>query len=146
MISLRHKLWLGFGGLLLILLSVSFLSVVFLTSYSHTLERVFRENYNSAVYCDQMRDALDRLNLRSQLLIWSPGDSSSVDVASQESAFEKNLSDQELNCTLAGEAQHTAHLADLWGKYKMSLSQFEAGTGPARSDLYRQTLLPHTRK
>lgn len=49
MISLRAKLAAGFGGLLLILLVSSLLSMIVLTRYSHTLERVFHENYNSAI-------------------------------------------------------------------------------------------------
>ncbi len=72
MISLRHKLWIGFGTLLLILLAVSLLTAVVLTRYSHALERVFRENYDSVTYCDQMKDAMDQLNLRALLLIWNP--------------------------------------------------------------------------
>ena len=47
MISLRHKLWLGFGTLLLILLAVSVITAIVLTNYSHGLERIFRENYDS---------------------------------------------------------------------------------------------------
>src|SRR5258708_38988733 len=68
--SLRRKLWLGFGGLLAILATVSALSVVVLTRYSRALERVFRENYDSAVYCDAMKASLDQLNSRAQALLW----------------------------------------------------------------------------
>jgi CHASE3 domain sensor protein len=49
MISLRHKIWLGFGALLLIVLLVSLLSFVVMTRYSRALERVLRENYDSAL-------------------------------------------------------------------------------------------------
>lgn len=64
-ISLRTKLWSGFGGLLLILLAVSVLGVVVLTRYSRVLEQLFRENYDSVVYCDDMKRALDQLNARA---------------------------------------------------------------------------------
>lgn len=62
--SLRHRLWLGYGGLLLILVAVSILTVIVLTEYSRVLQRIFHENYASVVYCDNMKGALDRLNLR----------------------------------------------------------------------------------
>ncbi len=67
MTSLRNRLWLGFGSLLLILLVVSSLSMVVFTRYSHALERVFRENYDSAVYCDAMKESLDELNTRAAI-------------------------------------------------------------------------------
>jgi hypothetical protein len=52
------RLW----GLLVILATVSILSVVVLTRYSRALDVVFRENYDSAVYCDAMKASLDQLN------------------------------------------------------------------------------------
>jgi hypothetical protein len=49
MISLRNKLWMGFGGSLFILVLVSVLAMAVLTRYSRVLERVFHENYDSAM-------------------------------------------------------------------------------------------------
>ena len=67
MTSLRNRLWLGFGSLLLILLVVSALSMIVFTRYSRTLERVFSENYNGAIYCDAMKESLDQLNTRASV-------------------------------------------------------------------------------
>jgi len=49
------------------LLAVSVLTLVVLTRYSRALERVFHENYNSAIYCDGMNHALDQLNARASV-------------------------------------------------------------------------------
>jgi NtrC-family two-component system sensor histidine kinase KinB len=142
MTSLRAKLTLGFGGLLAILLAVSLLSVVVLTSYSHTLERVFRENYNSAIYCDKMKAALDALDTRAQGIVWGdPETKGQIDEAAQKEQFQSNLNLQLANCTLPGELDQTRRLATLWENYRRVYQQFD-GAGNNAPDLYRQTLLP----
>ena len=100
--SLRVKLAIGFGGLLVILFAISILSVVVLTRYSHALEKVFRENYDSAVYCNAMKEALDELNGRAQRLVWHEADD--TDQRSQTVRFDTNLHRQMGNCSLPGEA------------------------------------------
>src|SRR3954469_16132561 len=101
MISLRHKLWLGFGGLLVILIIVTALTVTVLTHYSRALERVFRENYDSTVYCNSMEDALDQLDVRAQHVVWQ--DSAATPAATRPATpsliakFEENLRLQALN-------------------------------------------------
>jgi two-component system, NtrC family, sensor histidine kinase KinB len=140
MMTLRHKLWAGFGGLLAVLMAVSILTAVVLTRYSKTLERVFRENYDSAVYCDSMKAALDQLNLRTQLTLWHRTDNQSIDLTAQLGKFEWNLAHQLANCTLPGEADHTYRLADLWKQYRAALTGFYAADDG--TDIYRSTLLP----
>ncbi len=94
MTSLRNRLWLGIGSLLLIILVVSSLTIIVFTRYSHALERVFRENYDSAVYCDAMKESLDQLNLRAERLLWEEPAARKIDLAKIESRFESNLASQ----------------------------------------------------
>jgi len=142
MVSLRHKLWLGFGTLLLILLAVSFLTAVVLTRYSHTLEHLFRENYDSVTYCDQMKKAADRLNLRTLFFIWNPAEAGKIDGAAERSVFRTNLDHEFGNLTLPGEAEHTRRLSGLWEIYQRDLPKLEALPPERRGDIYRSTLLP----
>ena len=142
MTSLRAKLAVGFGGLLLILLIVSLLSMIVLTRYSHTLERVFRENYDSAIYCDRMKEALDALDDRAQAIIWDASDSSiQANPAAKEKEFETNLNLQLANCALPGELDRTRQLASIWIDYRQSYEQFDAA-GNDKRELYRRVLLP----
>ena len=144
MTSLRAKLAVGFGGLLLILLIVSLLSMVVLTRYSHTLERVFRENYDSAIYCDQMKAALDALDARAQAIAWGDSDSSfQVDPTKRKQQFETNLNLQLANCTLPGELERTRQLASIWANYRGAYEQFDAAPADSR-DLYRRVLTSAT--
>lgn len=141
MISLRRRLWLGYGGLLLVLLVVSAMSALVLTRYSRALERVFRENYDSARYCGEMDESLDRLDARAQRLIWEEEAARQNDVQAQEARFDLNLQRQLTNCTLPGELDQTRHLQDLWGRFKARYQQFDAESAD-RPALYRQDLLP----
>src|SRR5579862_9555437 len=107
MISLRRKLWLGFGALLIILFAVSLLTVIVLTRYSHTLEQVFHDNYNSAIFCDKMKASLDRLNIRVEFQLWQDPRAAQIDPAIEQKMFEVQLVNQLNNCTLVGEKEHT---------------------------------------
>jgi signal transduction histidine kinase len=142
MTSLRHRLWLGYGGLLLILLAVSILTVIVLTNYSHVLQRIFHENYDSVVYCDNMKSAMEQLNLRQQLVIWRGPSAAQIDQAAQQKIFHDNLADELNNCTLRGELEHSQRLSDLWQQYSSAAAQFDAAPAPRQLDLYRATLLP----
>jgi two-component system, NtrC family, sensor histidine kinase KinB len=141
MTSLRNRLWLGFGSLLLIVLAVSLLSMVVFTRYSHAMERVFRENYDSAVYCDAMKESLDQLNTRAQRLIWEEPEARKIDLPAIETRFQENLDSQLGNTTLPGERDASLHLADLWQQYRSHYDKFDS-VQAGRSDLYKSDLLP----
>ena len=141
MTSLRNRLWLGFGSLLAILLVVSSLTIIVFTRYSHALEDVFRENYDSARYCDAMKEALDQLNNRAQRLVWQEPTAKTIDLAAVEYQFDSNLMSQIRNVTLPGEKEATEHLADLWQQYRARTTAFSAATS-GRRRLYEGDLLP----
>lgn len=140
--SLRIKLTLAFGGLLAILLAVSILSILVLTSYSHTLETLFRENYDSAIYCDRMKEALDALNSGAEHLTFQdPLSLGRIDPRSEIKAFESNLNSQLANCTLPGELELTRRLQSLWVDYKATYQQLDAAT-PSSAEFYRLQIFP----
>ena len=141
MISLRHKIALGFGGLLLILIVVAAISVRVLGGYSHTLDTLFHENYDSAMFCQTMKDSLDELNNQAQRALWQPGAAPSAQIRPIEEKFETNFTRQLNNCTLPGERELTMRLGDLWSQYKQRYEQFTEA--PARdSSVYSDVLLP----
>lgn len=139
--TLRGRLWLAFGGLLFILMLVSALSVVVMTRYSRVLDQVFRENYDSAVYCDRMKDALDRTDAAAQRQAWD-GTGSDEGAAVARADFDTNLRKQLGNVTLAGERERTEELQAEWDHYKQSLALLESAPAPDRAEIYRQQLLP----
>lgn len=122
MTSLRQKLTLAFGGLLIILTSVGVLSGLLLTQYSSTLERLFRENYNSVVYAQNMKDAIDNLNE----LAWDQSfDASRIQDLVQQ--FESNLIQEKSNITLPGEHEMALELEAAWKEYRTGYLQKAEG-------------------
>ena len=135
--TLRGRLWIGFGGLLLILVIVSTLSVVVLTRYSHALQQVFRENYNSALYCDAMKESLDKLDVAAQNRAWGSPMLTPIDVHAERNSFDENLRRQLANITLPNERQYTEELSGQWSAYEAaeSRSSISAAAGGPRRHL-----------
>ncbi len=137
---LREKLILGSTVQLALLLLTGVVGVVLLRYYSGTVDRVFRENYNSVVYGQSMKDAVDELQDESA------GGPARQGVASAEVAsraarlFEDNLRLEEGNITVPGEAQAAADLRELWRSYRALLPPaLAAGAGQrAAADAQRQ--------
>jgi len=140
--SLRHKLWLGFGGLLAILLLVCVLSAVVLSTYSQGLQRAFSENFASAQFCERMQNALNQLTLRLQFELSHDQAASTIDAAAQTAQFDLNLDRQIHNVTLPGEYERTHAVAQLWHRYAADYQRFLGISPDARLALYRADLLP----
>lgn len=139
--SLRAKLWLSLGGLLLILLLCSAISALVLTHFSQELQRLLRENYDSEIYCDQMTDALDRLDASARQLAWNEaGDS--IDINAQKRRFEQNLRKQLNNVSLPGELEESQRLANLWSAFRRSLDALRVEPDQERRQIYVKGLLP----
>ena len=60
MIGLRQKLSLGFGGLLLIMLIIGIQGIIEFRNLGHSIDVILRENYQSVVACQEMKEALER--------------------------------------------------------------------------------------
>ncbi len=146
--GLRPKLALGFGGLLAILLVVGAYSLALLGRLGGSIDVILRENYDSVVACERMKEALERLD--SAALFSLAGDPARGRelAARQWPAFEQALATELGNVTLPGEGELAARLARLYGRYRPALERFladagAAGSSPAaRRGLYFGTLLP----
>ncbi len=143
--NLRAKLWLGFGGLLILLMAVSGLSIAVINWYSHAIERVLSENYRSVVYGEKMLDALDRLMANAQdLTFGSQARDQGFDrqLAAATTQFQENLDLEKQNITLPGEGEAESNLRTAWRAYHNQLDQvLAAGIGEGeRHDRYHALL------
>jgi signal transduction histidine kinase len=127
---------------LAILIVVSVLSGVYLTFYSHILERVFRENYDSVAFCNAMNQCIEQLNVKAEGEIWNTPTASTMDAAAANRIFAKNLKKELNNCTLSGELEHAQALLRQWQDYTTALGAFNAAPPADRTRLYRTELLP----
>lgn len=147
MFGIRQKLMLGFGGLLAILFAGGALSLVALNRYSTTLETILRENYDSVVYGQQMREAAEGLDDVAQFALF--GDMGMVNRSPSELVrqYEDALAREKRNVTLAGEGEFVERLAELWGGdngYKQQLTGLldSSESLDRRRQKYHDALLP----
>ena len=125
MLGLRQKLSLGFGGLLLIILIIGIQSIIHLTKLGESIDVILRENYRSVIACQQMKEALERMD--SGILFELLGYTQKGDelIRKNELVFEMALQVELNNITLPGEGEKASHLQDLFGKYKTALKRIE---------------------
>jgi two-component system, NtrC family, sensor histidine kinase KinB len=143
--SLKTKLILASCGPLLILLVVGLISIRTITQSSKTLDRIFRENYNSVAAGLAMKQAILEIERGVEPLLYeSSADKTLIDSAVLR--FSQSLKFQQRNLTLPGEQELTNKLAELWKTYRSELESFVQmqESGAARRGFYRTMLLPQS--
>ena len=144
MIGLRQKLSLGFGGLLLIILIIGIQSIIQLTKLGESIDIILRENYRSVIACQQMKEALERMD--SGILFELLGYTQKGDelIRKNELVFEVALGVELHNITVPGEGEKANHLQDLFGKYKVALKRWRIRESPitVRRNAYFTDLFP----
>lgn len=144
MLSLRQKLALGFGGLVVILLVVGALSIAALTRYSHALDRFLSENYRSVEYGQNMKDAIDHLDDSADAFILGEVDRADELTRKYTQVFETNLAGERANITLKNEGETAQQLAAAWKKYQSDQVRLrDPGLkDEQRRALYRESVRP----
>jgi len=144
MVGLRAKLLLGFGGMLVILVTVSLLGESVLDRYSGAMERTFNEEFQSVAACEDMNSAVDHIDTALQEHFWR---NSPIDTAALErwrTQFEQRLAGQRATATLSGEREATERMAHLWSDYRQFYPTLLDESVPLdqRSKSYAQVGLP----
>ena len=114
MFGIRQKLALGFGGVLAILLLVGFLGRESLRRYTGSLERIFRENYDSVVYGQEMKEAVESIDDTAQASLYNGLIAPQRTPEQMIAQFEANLAKEQGNITLPHEGDWADELARLW--------------------------------
>ena len=126
MSGLQKQLTVGFGGLLALLLVVGSVSLYLLTHYSHTVVRVFNDNYKSVVYGQSMKDAINQIDdLLQSSLIQGTAHADAEFVRAHDD-FESNLKLEQNNITVPGEREVVAELDARWRRYTKVLAMIRA--------------------
>ncbi|MBL0062991.1 MAG: HAMP domain-containing protein [bacterium] len=131
MFSLKSKLILGFSALLAVAVIVGAIGSSVVNSYGQALTRILRENYDSIVYCEGMKNALSdfRDEVQDVSVLGQHLDSASLDKASQE--FGRQLDLERGNITLSGEKDSVEAVTRLWKALQLDALQL---TGNSLSD------------
>ena len=144
MIRLRQKLSLGFGGLLLIILIIGIQSIIQLTQLGESIDVILRENYRSVIACQQMKEALERMDSGILFELLGYTEKGEEIIRKNELAFGMALEVELHNITLPGEGEKASHLQGLFDQYKTTLKRIEDSRLPmnSRRNAYFTDLFP----
>jgi two-component system, NtrC family, sensor histidine kinase KinB len=111
MIGLRTKLTLGFGSLLIIVAVIGFMIMGQLAHLGDAIDVILRENYRSVVACQDMKEALERID--SGILITMDANRSLGEslIKTNFLAFDHALRNEKSNITLPGEQELVSALS-----------------------------------
>ena len=140
--SIRQKLWLGIGGMLVILLTVSVLGNLVINSTNRSIDAMFKNNYDSVVYAHRMIDALEQANTGLQIVaLRGRADTKTrAFLQREDTEFADNLALQRGNVTEVGEQALTDQLGAAWAAYLKDEAALLKQ--PTRPGLYRERLRP----
>ncbi len=121
MIGLRQKLSLGFGGLLVIILIIGGQSIVQFGELGQSIDVILRENYRSVVACQEMKEALERMDSGILFVLLGHYREGRELIHTNGKRFEKALHAELNNITLPGEGEKAAALKALFARYQEAL-------------------------
>jgi signal transduction histidine kinase len=120
-LSLRQKLALGFGGLLVIIAAIGIHNITRITALGQTIDVILRENYRSVVACQEMKEALERMDSGAVFVLLGAEQKGNDQITQNETRFEKALQVVLGNITLPGEGEKAEALKQLFGQYRSEI-------------------------
>jgi signal transduction histidine kinase len=142
--TLNRRLLLGIAPILVIFLAVGLYAIFLFSKLGGAIDVILRENYQSVVASQNMKEATDGMN--AGLLLAMGGDEEKGKALFEQNApvFEKNLDVESHNITLPGEGDLAARVTHLHDAYMKTAAQFFAlpASDPNRRALYSSQLVP----
>jgi PAS domain S-box-containing protein len=143
MFSLRQKLLLGFGGLLLITLIGGIQSIIQFRHLGQSIDVILRENYRSVVACQDMKEALERMDSGVLFTFLGYQQLGNEQIKKNEAAFEKALHIELHNITVPGEGEKAIVLQALFTSYKVKIHDLQKQLQPGSARrVYLDEILP----
>ncbi len=119
--SLRQKLALGFGGLLLGIAAIGVHNISRITDLGKSIDVILRENYRSVVACQEMKESLERMDSGAMFVLLGAEQKGNDQITRNEERFEKALQVELGNITMPGEGQKAARLSQLFQQYRSEI-------------------------
>jgi signal transduction histidine kinase/HAMP domain-containing protein len=144
MVSIRQKLVLGFGGLLLIVAAMGILTIRHIDALGGAIDVILKQNYRSVVACQEMTESLERIDSGVLFTFAGHYDEGMSAIRQNEQHFRSALQIELGNLTLPGEARKARRIRELFMEYAKVI---EPVTAPStslsqRQRLYFSSLLP----
>lgn len=119
--SLRQKLALGFGGILVIIAVIGVHNITRITGLGQSIDVILRENYRSVVACQEMKEALERMDSGAVFVLLGAEEKGNEQIARHAPLFEKALSTEMGNITLPTEGEKAGELKRLFQQYRSTI-------------------------
>jgi two-component system, NtrC family, sensor histidine kinase KinB len=144
MLGLRQKLSLGFAGLLAIIVIIGAQSVMLFSQLGDSIDVILRENYRSVIACQQMKEALERMDSGILFVLLGYEQEGTQLIGANLAHFETALQVESNNITLPGEGEKAKELQDLFTQFKSAVRKLTEANTPAdeRRNDYFAKLLP----
>ena len=117
MISIRQKLLLGFGGLLVIVAAMGLLTIRQIDSLGGAIDVILRQNYRSVIACQEMSESLDHIDNGVLFTFTGHYDDGMNNIQQHNQKFLKALQVELGNITLPGEHQKAMQMRRLFTEY-----------------------------
>ncbi|NTV66358.1 MAG: HAMP domain-containing protein [Chlorobaculum sp.] len=108
------------------------------------IDVILRQNYRSVAAAQEMKEALEKMNIEALQSFSAEHPTGSVNVAESEKRFREALQIELGNITLPGEQEKADRIARLYNDYAKAIRAVSVDSTPLqqRRDLYFTTLLP----
>ena len=141
--GIRTKLLLGFSGLLAIVAILGVLTIGHISDLGQSINVILRENYTSVIACQNMRQALERIDDgMAYSLLGNPSEGQAkIDLNLKN--FHDALAVEQSNITIPGEKQKVEKLQEIFEKYAKTIPLVNDKNQPfeSRKDAYFKTQL-----
>jgi len=144
MFSIRQKILLVFGGLLLVLAGIAIMTILQIQRIGSAIDIILRENYQSVVACQEMKESLERIDSGVVFTLFGAVAEGQTQIDESTRRFSKALEIEMSNITVEGEGEKADSLSE---RYRVYLDALPLVTDPsrpleARRADYFGTLLP----
>jgi two-component system, NtrC family, sensor histidine kinase KinB len=143
LVSLKHKLALGFGGLLAIIAVIGLLTIHQVGELGSAIGVMLKQNYRSVEASQEMKEAIERMNT-GVLQSFSVQHPPATAIAASEARFRQALQTELGNITLPGEQEKADRISRLFGDYVKAIETATDDAIPLekRRNLYFTAVLP----
>lgn len=121
MFGIRQKLMLGFGGLLATVVVIGALTMSQIASLGQAVDVILRENYRSVMACQNMKEALERMDSGVLFSFAGSRDEGQRYITENAQRFRDALNVELGNITLPGEQDKANHIRALFDQYSAEI-------------------------
>lgn len=143
-LGLRGKLALGFGGLLVVLVSLAVAGVIWLSRLGDSVEVILRENYRSVLAAQDMKESLERMDSGALFSLTGDHEQGVALVELHDPRFQEALAVELSNLTIPGERERAEAIREVYKGFRRALLEVLDTERPEtdRRHLYYSSVLP----